>query len=173
MEEERVPQFSPQTWFPVRIGDTLKRYQVLFKLGYGSYATVWLSRDLETKKYVALKIYNRSEVSRLEAFEEVKMLDRIARVDPVHEGRKHIRLELDRFAIQTLQGTWFVCIVYEPLGMSLWRIREELGTGLTEEMAKKTVREVLQGLDYLHSVAGVVHAGSFPSSKHSHLPPGY
>lgn len=32
---------------PIDIGDTLEgRYQILHKLGFGSFATVWLARDL-------------------------------------------------------------------------------------------------------------------------------
>jgi serine/threonine protein kinase len=39
------------------IGDVLnKRYQIVDKLGYGGYSTVWLARDVQQKEYVALKV---------------------------------------------------------------------------------------------------------------------
>lgn len=46
IEEERLPLYKPEQFYPVHIGEVLSsRYQVLGKLGYGSYSTVWLCRD--------------------------------------------------------------------------------------------------------------------------------
>ncbi|KAM3550741.1 hypothetical protein ARSEF4850_008207 [Beauveria asiatica] len=39
------------------IGDVVnKRYQIVDKLGYGGYSTVWMTRDMQQNAYVALKI---------------------------------------------------------------------------------------------------------------------
>lgn len=47
VEEEREPLCSTATFYPVKIGEVLhSRYQIVGKLGYGGYSTVWLSRDL-------------------------------------------------------------------------------------------------------------------------------
>jgi len=47
IEEEREPFYSPSIFYPVQIGEVLNsRYQVVGKLGYGGYSTVWLCRDL-------------------------------------------------------------------------------------------------------------------------------
>jgi len=47
VEEERLSWYTPEDFYPVRIGETFKsRYRVVGKLGYGSYATVWLCRDI-------------------------------------------------------------------------------------------------------------------------------
>jgi len=47
VEEERLSWYSPEEFYPVRISETFKsRYRVVGKLGYGSYATVWLCRDI-------------------------------------------------------------------------------------------------------------------------------
>lgn len=46
MEEERLPFYEAEQFYPVHIGEVLhSRYKVLGKLGYGSYSTVWLCRD--------------------------------------------------------------------------------------------------------------------------------
>lgn len=46
-QEEQVPQYTPRSHYFVRIGDIYqKRYQIICKLGFGGYATVWLARDL-------------------------------------------------------------------------------------------------------------------------------
>lgn len=48
IEEERYKWYKPEDYYPVRIGEIFKdRYQVLSKLGYGAYSTVWLCRDLK------------------------------------------------------------------------------------------------------------------------------
>jgi len=47
IEEETLPFYEPQQYYPVHIGDVYKsKYQIVGKLGYGAYATVWLCRDL-------------------------------------------------------------------------------------------------------------------------------
>ena len=47
IEEESIPTYRPEKFYPVRIGETFNhQYQVVGKLGYGSTATVWLCRDL-------------------------------------------------------------------------------------------------------------------------------
>jgi hypothetical protein len=47
VEEERLPFYNRNDYYPMRIGEVLKdRYQVLAKVGYGTSSTVWLCRDL-------------------------------------------------------------------------------------------------------------------------------
>jgi hypothetical protein len=47
VEEEREPFYSPTVFYPAEIGEVLHvRYQIVGKLGYGGYSTVWLCRDL-------------------------------------------------------------------------------------------------------------------------------
>lgn len=46
IEEETIPTYKPERFYPVHIGEVFKhRYQVVGKLGYGSSATVWLCHD--------------------------------------------------------------------------------------------------------------------------------
>jgi hypothetical protein len=47
VEEEHWPWYTPQSFYPVRIGDVLhSKYQVLYKLGYGTTSTIWMCLDL-------------------------------------------------------------------------------------------------------------------------------
>ena len=47
IEEERLPFYNPEDYYPVRIGMVFEqRYQIVAKLGYGTSSTVWLSHDL-------------------------------------------------------------------------------------------------------------------------------
>jgi serine/threonine-protein kinase SRPK3 len=47
VEEERLPFYNHDDYYPMRIGAVIKdRYQVVAKLGYGMTSTVWLCHDL-------------------------------------------------------------------------------------------------------------------------------
>jgi serine/threonine-protein kinase SRPK3 len=47
VEEENWEWYKPEEFYPVRIGEVLNsQYQVVGKLGYGTYGTTWLCRDL-------------------------------------------------------------------------------------------------------------------------------
>lgn len=46
-EEENLPRYHAERFYPVRIGDVYNDcYQILAKLGFGSTSTIWLCRDL-------------------------------------------------------------------------------------------------------------------------------
>lgn len=48
IEEETFPDYFPARYYPVVIGEVfVDRYQVVGKLGFGAYSTVWLARDLK------------------------------------------------------------------------------------------------------------------------------
>lgn len=47
VEEETLPGYRAERYFPVNIGDTFRsRYQIITKLGYGVTSTTCLCRDL-------------------------------------------------------------------------------------------------------------------------------
>ncbi|KAH7907416.1 hypothetical protein BJ138DRAFT_1014545, partial [Hygrophoropsis aurantiaca] len=54
---EPVNSYRRGGFHPVHIHDILhERYEVVIKLGYGSFATVWLVKDLRAGRYASLKI---------------------------------------------------------------------------------------------------------------------
>ena len=58
VEEERLPFYNRDHYYPMRIGEVLKdRYQVVAKLGYGASSTVWLCRDLRYLNILLIFIY--------------------------------------------------------------------------------------------------------------------
>jgi len=45
--EEKPENYCPGGYHPVRLGEIFNdRYQIISKLGYGVYSTVWLAKDL-------------------------------------------------------------------------------------------------------------------------------
>ncbi|KAF4513162.1 hypothetical protein G6O67_000468 [Ophiocordyceps sinensis] len=54
IEEETVPNYKAERFYPVWLGDVLKlKYQVVAKLGFGTASTVWLCRHLQSDKTVS------------------------------------------------------------------------------------------------------------------------
>lgn len=54
---ERLENYRPGGYRPIQVGDHLHdRYQIIHKLGHGSYSTTWLARDEQNNNYVAVKI---------------------------------------------------------------------------------------------------------------------
>lgn len=48
IEEETLPHYDPDEFYPVHIGEVFEnRYRVAGKLGYGTYSTSWLCRDIQ------------------------------------------------------------------------------------------------------------------------------
>ena len=54
------------------------KYLILNKLGYGSYCTVWNTYDIETKKLIALKIYNLEDTD--DGIYEKNILDELKKL---------------------------------------------------------------------------------------------
>ena len=47
IEEETLPKYNADHFYPARLGDILHdRYKLVVKLGFGMTATVWLAKDL-------------------------------------------------------------------------------------------------------------------------------
>lgn len=50
VEEETLPHYEAEQYYPVHVGDVFNaRYRVAGKLGYGAYSTSWLCHD---RRYV-------------------------------------------------------------------------------------------------------------------------
>ncbi|KAJ6109130.1 kinase domain protein [Penicillium sp. IBT 16267x] len=87
VEEESLPFYQPEQFYPVKIGELLNaKYRVIGKLGYGSYSTMWLCRDAH-QKYVAVKVLTSSSSQpdrRING--ELDIYRHLSRVDSSHVG---------------------------------------------------------------------------------------
>jgi hypothetical protein len=54
---ERLERYQPGGYHPIQIGNRFHdRYRIVHKLGYGTFSTIWLAKDEEFSKYVAIKV---------------------------------------------------------------------------------------------------------------------
>lgn len=172
-------------YFAARLGEVLDggRYVVVRKLGWGYGSSVWLARDRRSvahltslpsrqllicgcseNRFVAVKILTcrATKVTTPghgQWADEVGMLRKVASGNTNHRGARHNVAFYDSFELESARGR-HLCVVTEPLGLSLhhvryWREDKRVAPGIV----KRLVRHVLLGLEYLHDVCGIVHAG--------------
>ncbi|KAG8746184.1 hypothetical protein FRC10_005700 [Ceratobasidium sp. 414] len=145
-------------WLGIQLKD--ERYCIMRKLGWGRFSTVWLVRDFELKRYAALKIMTRAATLALGTGEsdELTMLQKIVSTNRSHQGSHHLVEYYDTFEITGPEGP-HRCIVAEVLGPSLNDLRRQAGLKyrLPPWVVKSGIRQILLGLDYLHTSCNIVH----------------
>lgn len=154
---EDLENYVQGGYHPVHIGEKYgaERYEVVHKLGHGSYSTVWLARDSREGKFVTLKIL-RADAS--ERSSESLVLARLAAGQTDHPGRAHATTLLDDFHLTGPNGR-HRCIVIEAAGCSVAQSKEFSTTWMFPvDTARAIAAQVLEGLAYIHS-CGIVHAG--------------
>lgn len=158
IEEETLPGYRRDDYFSVRIGEIFKdQYQVITKLGYGVYSTVWLCRDLRRYRYVVVKVYVRSSAYGVQAARELRAYERLSHVKTDHPGRAFVRNILGHFKVEGPDEP-HVCLVHEPLTMRTSELRPLLPNDrFTTDMLRAFCIYLLYALDFLHTDAGLIH----------------
>ena len=112
---------------------------------------------------MTLKIYM---TGHRQALNEARVMDHLNSISCDHPGSKLVRKMLNTFEVQGEQGS-HVCMIYQPLSLSLRDIRAMAGGQIPAEILKPMLYGMLLALDYLHSVAHVVHTGTSCRSSDS------
>lgn len=179
-KEEGAKEYGPGGYKPLAIGDVLRkgRYIVVRKLGWGHFSTVWLVQDKRINAHVALKVVKSSQKYMETARDEIKLLRHIRdSPNPNHPGRNHVVQFLDWFELKPDDGISstsktihvtdcrHVCMTMEPLGETLLSLlrrlqscdETNLKTGIPTFLVQQIVRQMLQGLDFLHTECRLIH----------------
>ena len=165
-EEEDSEDYCKGGYHPVNVGETFKdgKYIVTRKLGWGHFSTVWLSRDTESGRHVALKVVRSAAHYTETAVDEIKLLNKIVQANPNHAGKKHVVSLLDSFEHKGPNGT-HVCMVFEVLGENLLGLIKRWNhRGIPMPLVKQITKQVLLGLDYLHRECGIIHTDLKPEN---------
>ena len=157
---EDLERYDPGGYHPVLLGDKFcgGRYEVLYKLGYGGFSTVWLCKDTQIQEYVSVKVAvsetGRRQKSELEIF-------RVLRDgDSDHPGKHFVASLYDEFSLEGPNGS-HQCFVF-PVALNSVAIAKEASRSdnymFAAPVARSIVVQVLPALSYIHS-CGIVHAG--------------
>ncbi|XP_067360974.1 SRSF protein kinase 1b isoform X5 [Channa argus] len=164
-EQEDPNDYCRGGYHHVKIGDLFNgRYHVIRKLGWGHFSTVWLAWDIQEKRFVAMKVVKSAEHYTETALDEIKLLKCVRNTDPSDPSREKVVQLLDDFKISGMNGT-HVCMVFEVLGYHLlkWIIKSNY-QGLPLSCVKSIIRQVLQGLNYLHTKCRIIHTDIKPEN---------
>ncbi|KAL7938035.1 protein kinase [Trichoderma chlorosporum] len=157
IEEELLPGYKAEDYYPVTIGETLdSRYRIICKLGCGVGSTVWLAEDVKTFRYRAVKVCTLTR-DGAQASQELAVAEYL-KTAPVqeHPGRRGVRTALDSFTLYGPHGA-HTCLVYAPQGMTFTELQEYLPENkVPKRMLQASVQVLLIAIDYLHKNS-IVH----------------
>ncbi|OEL37266.1 Serine/threonine-protein kinase SRPK [Dichanthelium oligosanthes] len=157
-EDEGVDGYRKGGYHAVRPGDQFAagRYVSQRKLGWGNFSTVWLAFDVQSQRYVALKIQKSAPEFAQAALHEIEFLSEITKRDP--SNCKCIIQLIDHFKHTGPNGQ-HICLVFEFLGDSLLKlVQYNRYKGIGFDRVKRICKSILVGLDYLHSELGIIHS---------------
>lgn len=142
-EQEDVSQYRRGGYMPIHLGEILhSRYRVVRKIGWGHFSTVWLCRDLEGEKYVALKVVKSAQHYTETAADEIRLLEVIRDADPYDGNHEKVVKLLNHFTVQGVNGL-HTCLVFEALGCSLYKlIVKNNYQGLAIRQVKSIIKQV-------------------------------
>lgn len=94
---------------------------------------------------------------------ELAVITRMRDAAPTHPGWTSFPRIFDQFELSSDQGL-HAAFVMEALGPSLSHLVFQchlapLGTSAPKVICKTWYRQLLHGLDYLHTIVGVIHSG--------------
>lgn len=157
-DAEHLNGYCPGGYHVVRLGDRLKeRYEIIHKLGFGSYSTIWLARDRQEGVNVAIKI-GVAETDRPRESAMLSMLHAGKEQSEayVDAGKAAIPALLDEVEVHGPNGEHH-CLVTPPARVSL-AISGSDGTLYPLTTARAIAAQLMQAVAFVHS-KGVVHGG--------------
>ena len=105
----------------------------------------------QDKRFVALKVVKSASHFTETALDEIKLLKDVRDTDPSDPKRNKTVQLLNDFKIRGINGL-HVCMVFEVLGHNLLKlIIKSNYRGIPRNNVKRIIRQVLEGLDYLHN----------------------
>ena len=139
------------------------RLKVVKKLGWGNFSTVWQCKDLVKQTQVAVKV-NKSDKEVAEmARDEIKLLQCIGEASGTHSGSKFVLQLLGQFEVEGPNGR-HICLALELLGCSLLKCYRPDKEGMPLVKVREVMAQVMEGLDFLHTKAKIIHTDIKPEN---------
>jgi serine/threonine-protein kinase SRPK3 len=129
------------------------RYVAIRRLGMGAFAQVWLSYDIKTSNYYAIKIHGSSDTDYAYGEIELDVLKKV-RANKI----KYANFHIDDFIWENDEDEHF-CIVYELLAGNLADIinTSKYEEGMPIKAIKRIIIQVLKALTQLHKQCKMIH----------------
>ena len=141
-DEEEVSKDIIYKWYN-------NRYYAIKYLGKGTFCRTWLMYDIETNKFVAMKMYYSKYYE--EALHEIKMNKMI-------DKTKYVINILDNFIVDKCQ-----CLIYELMGITLLDLLDYYDDNIPLNIIKNITIQIFKGLDELHR-RNIIHCDLKPEN---------
>lgn len=182
---EPVEEYRPGGYHPVHLHDLFnQRYEIIGKLAYGQFSTVWLAQDqwevsffhnrsvsslcsekltliyafLRLQRHVALKIL---KANSSQDRKELSILLHLSNSSLEHPGKRHVMELLDHFTHDGPNGS-HLCLA-SPVMMSDGEVMTVREKPRQASYVRAISKQILLGLDFLHEL-GIIHCGKFAIS---------
>jgi hypothetical protein len=154
-DSEDLERYEPGGFHPVNLGDYYDdmRYKIVHKLGAGGFSTVWLARDEQEQKWVALKILLADKSVSVKA-KSVSLQDTVQR-----DGKATVVVQHRHFMINGPNGL-HLCLVLPVLGPSASQLSHGFDSRITPRLSRSTGYQITKALADLHA-QGFCHGGTF------------
>ncbi|KAI4234761.1 MAG: hypothetical protein LQ352_008152 [Teloschistes flavicans] len=155
---ENLNYYHAGGFHPVHLEDEFcdGRYRVIHKLGHGSYSVVWLAKDQQTHRYVALKILRAEASPSSNEGRILHILQEHRSQQPYPQGVEYVTTLVDEFDIDGANGR-HKCLVSELAGYSIADSKTQSYVWLFPiEVARAISAKVILGVQFLHS-SGIIH----------------
>lgn len=141
------------------------KYILLKQIGYGANAVVWMTYNIDTDVYNAMKIqyYECYEDGR----REVKIINTITKYMNTHPNEITNCVTIkDFFIYEHSDNVKYVCSVYELYAGAVQLIIHigKYKYGLPVNVVKKIIKQLLQSLVFLHDKMKIVHTDVKPEN---------
>ena len=152
---EDPEDYKPGGYLPIRPGATLlyRRYEVVHKLGVGGSAVVWLARDHQLERYVAIKIFraDRTKEDGLREYHrQIKLEQNMLKADL----DQYIVPMYNCFRVPGRPGS-HLCLVFGLAGPSIASLRDsQLTLQLRPDFVRSLARQMVEALQKIHA-AGI------------------
>ncbi|KAG7393952.1 SRSF protein kinase 2 [Phytophthora pseudosyringae] len=170
-EEEGESSYKPGGYHRVLVGEVYNsRFEVLEKLGWGHFSTVWKCLDRQTGAMVALKVQKSARHYSEAAKDEIELLEctvHAARTEyesmEQQEAIKVVRL-VDSFEHKGPNGV-HVCMVFEMMGDNLLTLIKYYNyRGVPMQLVQRLTRDMMEGLAFLHDKCQIIHTDLKPEN---------
>ena len=130
-------------------GKILKNYNIISELGRGSYSIVWLSYNINDKKFYALKVQNPEDYK--DGISEIRILKSL----PDNNNL----LKLKEYFIKRIGNKKFLCSSYDLCcgNLDTFIRKGEYSNGLDLKIVKKIFLQLVEGLQILHKKCKLIH----------------
>ncbi|RLN58605.1 hypothetical protein BBJ28_00009108 [Nothophytophthora sp. Chile5] len=171
-EEEGDSSYKPGGYHRVQVGEVYNsRFEVLEKLGWGHFSTVWKCLDRQTGELVAMKVQKSARHYTEAAKDEIELLEcTVAAAKTEAETKQQEQQEIkvvrlvDSFEHSGPNGV-HVCMVFEMMGDNLLTLIKYYNyRGVPMRLVQRLTQDMMEALAFLHGKCQIIHTDLKPEN---------